>query len=148
MSNIATAIKAEITRLSKKEIKSQTESMRNAVVQYRHDIAALKRQVAAQQKELEFLKAQEKKRIASTPASTEVSLDGDVRFSAKSVRAQRRRLGLSAENLGKLIGVTGQTIYNWEQEVSRPREEQFAKFVAIRGIGKREAMRRLEMLGE
>lgn len=148
MSSIATAIKSEITRLARKEVKSETESMRSAVAQYRRDIAALKRTVEAQRKEIEFLKAQERKRMGSASAEPEAPLDGDVRFSAKSVRAQRKRLALSAEDFGKLIGVSGQTIYNWEQGTSRPREAQFAKFVAIRGIGKREAVRRLEMLEE
>lgn len=148
MSNIASAIKSEITRLARKEIKSETESMRSAVAQYRRDIAALKRTVEAQRKEIEFLKAQERKRIEATGAEPEATLSGDIRFSARSVRAQRKRLGFSAEDFGKLIGVSGQTIYNWEQETSRPRDAQFAKFVEVRGLKKREALRRLELLEE
>ena len=98
---------------------------------------------------IEFLKGQEEKRIASGPAAEpEVVLDGDVRFSAKSVRSQRKRLGLSGHELGRLIGVTGQAVYNWENGTSRPREEQFAAFVAVRGMGKREARRRLERAWE
>ena len=114
----------------------------------RHDIARLKRLVDEQRRAIEFLKGQEEKRIASGPAAEpEVVLDGDVRFSAKSVRSQRKRLGLSGHELGRLIGVTGQAVYNWENGTSRPREEQFAAFVAVRGMGKREARRRLEVLG-
>ena len=148
MSNIAVAIKSEITRLARKEIRSETESMRTAVAQYRRDIAALKRTVEAQRKEIDFLKAQERKRIGSTTVEPEAALSGDIRFSARSVRAQRKRLGLSAEDFGKLIGVSGQTIYNWEQGTSRPRDAQFAKFVEVRALKKREAVRQLELLGE
>ena len=70
-----------------------------------------------------------------------------IRFSAKSVAAQRKRLGISAADFGKLIGVSGQTVYAWEQGVSRPRKAQLAAFVAIRGVGKTEAKARLEQLG-
>ena len=40
------------------------------------------------------------------------------------------------------------TIYNWELGKSRPRKEQLAALVAVRGIGKREALKRLELLQE
>ena len=60
---------------------------------------------------------------------------------------QRERLGLSAEDFGKLLGVSAQSIYNWEHEKARPRAEQLAKVAALRGIGKREAKARLDQLG-
>jgi len=57
-----------------------------------------------------------------------------------------RRLGLSAADYARLVGVSSLTIYNWEHGKSRPRKEQLAALVAVRGIGKREALRRLELL--
>jgi DNA-binding XRE family transcriptional regulator len=69
-----------------------------------------------------------------------------VRFTAKGLRSQRKRLGLSAANYGKLVGVAGQTIYSWEQETSRPRKLQVARIAALRHLGKREAQVRLEQL--
>jgi DNA-binding transcriptional regulator YiaG len=69
-----------------------------------------------------------------------------VRFSARSVKAQRARVKLSAANYGKLVGVSGLTIYSWESGKSRPRKQQFARLVAVRGLGKREALAKLEML--
>ena len=61
----------------------------------------------------------------------------------RSVKAQRRRLGFSAKDYGQLIGVSPLTIYHWEQGKSRPRQRQMAALIAVRGIGKREALRRL-----
>ncbi len=148
MSALTDALKAEITRLARKEIKTETESMRNAVNQYRHDIAALKKTIAKQQKQIDVLKRQEGKRIEEASEKLDAAMNGNVRWSSRSVRSQRKRLGLSAEDFGLLIGVSPQTIYNWEQGVSRAREEQFAKFREVREIGKREAMRRLELLEE
>ncbi len=62
------------------------------------------------------------------------------------MKAQRSRLGLSAADYGKLVGVSGLTIYNWEHEKARPRKAQLTALVAVRGIGKREALLKLAEL--
>ena len=144
MANFAAAIKEEICRLAKKEIKSATGSTKQAVTQYRRDIAKLKRLVQGQQKEISFLKVQEQKRLGQPQAADE-PLEG-IRFSARSVRAQRERLGLSQADYAKLVGVSPMTIYNWESGNSRPRSEQLAALVGVRKLGKREALKKLEML--
>ena len=69
-----------------------------------------------------------------------------VRFSAKGLRSHRKRLGLSAEAYGKLIGVTGRTVYKWENEASRPRKQQLGVLATVRRVGKKEAQVRLEQL--
>ncbi len=144
MTNLAAALKDEIRRLARKEVKAQTESTAQAVARYRSEIAKLKRQVRDQEKKIAFLSAQESKRIAQ-PDPIDEGTDS-VRFSARSVKAQRRRTGLSAADYAKLVGVSPLTIYNWELGKSRPRKEQLAALVAIRGIGKREALAKLELL--
>lgn len=69
--------------------------------------------------------------------------DGDAqqrtRYSAKSLAFQRRRLGLSAEGLGKLIGVSGLSIYKWEAGQARPRERYMPAITALRTLKKRDA---------
>lgn len=64
-------------------------------------------------------------------------------FSPKAVRAERDRLELSAADYAELVGVSGLTIYNWEKGKSRPRREQAERWLAVRGIGKRQAWRQL-----
>ena len=145
MPNLAAAIKEEIVRLAKKEVKSQTGATKQAVAQYRREIASLKRQMRKQEQKIAFLEAQEKKRL-EVPPTAEETAEG-IRFSARSVKAQRERLGLSAADYAKLVGVSSLTIYNWEQGKTRPRQEQLAALVAVRGIGKRDALKRLELLG-
>jgi DNA-binding transcriptional regulator YiaG len=145
MADLARALKEEIRRLARKEIKAETTNTKQAVAQYRREIATLKRKVAQQQKKIAFLEDQERKRLEE-PEAVEVA-EG-ARFSPRSVKAQRDRLGLSAADYAKLVGVSSLTIYNWEKGKSRPRKEQLAALVAVRGIGKREAMRRLELMGE
>lgn len=144
MPNIATVLKDEIRRLAKKEIKSATGATKQAVAQHRRDIALLKRLVHVQQKEIRFLKTQESKRLKQPPTAEEPA-EGQ-RFSARSVRAQRQRLGLSAADFAKLVGVSGLTIYKWEKGQGRPRKNRLGVLFSLRHIGKREAMKKLEML--
>ena len=69
------------------------------------------------------------------------------RFSRSWLKSHRQRLGLSAADYALLVGVSAQTIYNWEQGDSKPRRKQVAALAAVRGFGKREALKRLEMMG-
>ena len=64
-------------------------------------------------------------------------------FSPAKVRKERGRLRLSAADYGRLVGVSGLTIYNWEKGRSQPRPRQLAAWTAICGIGQAAAMRRL-----
>jgi DNA-binding transcriptional regulator YiaG len=143
MPNIAGVLKEEIRRLAKKEIKAQVGSTKQAVARYRSDIAKLKRLLGRQEREIKLLK--KKTQPEGQPEAQEDDLEG-VRFSARSVKAQRQRLGLSAADYGKLVGVSGLTIYNWEHEKARPRKAQLAALVAVRGVGKREALKKLAEL--
>ena len=144
MADLAGALKEEIRRLARKELKAETGATKQAVAQYRREIAKLKRQIRDQEKKITFLEAQERKRLEEPQAAEEPS-EG-IRFSARSVKSQRERLGLSAADYAKLVGVSSLTIYNWEHGKSRPRKEQLAALAAVRGIGKREALARLELL--
>jgi DNA-binding transcriptional regulator YiaG len=145
MPNFAAAIKEEIRRLARREIKATTSSTKGAVAQFRREIASLKRLAKEQQREIAFLKAQEQKRIVQPQAAADAEMEG-VRHSARSVRAQRKRLKLSAADFGLLVGVSGLTVYNWEHGKGRPSEANLAALVAVRKLGVRESLAKLEML--
>jgi DNA-binding transcriptional regulator YiaG len=140
MPNVATVLREEIRRLAKKEVKAQMAKLQKASIQYRRDITELKRMLKQQEEELSLFRKQVRQR--SEPASAEEELE-KVRFSVRSVKAQRRRLGLSAADYGKLVGVSGLTVYNWEHKKTCPREAQLAALVTARQIGKRAALQKL-----
>ncbi|MBK8122238.1 MAG: helix-turn-helix transcriptional regulator [Dokdonella sp.] len=50
-----------------------------------------------------------------------------------------KRLGITVEELAALLGVSPQSIYNWQTGKSVPRRAQLEKLASIRGMGKREA---------
>jgi DNA-binding transcriptional regulator YiaG len=141
MANLSSILKSEITRLARKEIKTAVDPLRKANAGYRRDIAELKRQVASLQRDL---------KVASKPARAAAVVDDAptaTRFVPKGLKSLRARLGLSAADFGRLVGASGQSVYNWETGKAVPRASQQAALAAVRGIGKREAIKRLEALG-
>ena len=141
MPNIAVTFRQEITRLARREIRNGTQGLRKASTQFRSDIVGLKRRVS----ELESEVARLERRVGKDTASQITEADpAKVRFTAKGVISKRRSLGISAAAFGKLIGVTGHTIYKWEHGTSHPRRAQLSALASIRRLGKREARARLE----
>ena len=145
MPNLAATFRQEITRLARREIRSQTQGLRKASAQFRRDIAELKRHASELKSEVARVERRVGKDVA--PQITEAE-SATVRFTAKGVISQRKRLGISAADYGKLIGVTGHTIYKWEHGASRPRRAQLSALASIRRLGKTEALARLEQMRE
>jgi DNA-binding transcriptional regulator YiaG len=145
MPNIAVMFRQEITRLARREIRSQTQGLRKASAQFRRDVAELKRNNAKLKSEVARLERRVGKDAAPAIAETELT---KVRFAARSVISHRRSLGISAADYGRLVGVTGHTIYQWEHGTSRPRRARLAAFAAIRRQSKAEVLARLEQMRE
>ena len=168
MANLANALKEEIARITRKEVRQQTAEAVKAAAGHQREVAALKRQIqdlermvsalreqkpskSAEPKETKTSKKKAGKKAgpskkAAKSATRPAPRKPRLRFSGKALKAHRERLGLSADNYGKLIGVSGLSIYNWEKEEARPREGSIAALTQIRRIGKREAGKRLEAL--
>lgn len=144
MPNIAAVLREEITRLSKRVSRAQVEAIKKASTQHRRQIATLRREVAQLARQVSILARR------PTPSPAASTPDGSpakrLRFVAKGLRSQRQRLGLSAAQFAKLVGVSEQSIYNWEHGVTRPRSEQLSVLATLRTAGKREAKARLEQL--
>jgi DNA-binding XRE family transcriptional regulator len=143
MANIASLLKAEISRVARKEVRADTLGLKKTVGGYRTEIAALKRRAQALELELRRLsKAHAKAVPVEVPAQPAQKL----RFTAKGLGSQRRRLGLSAQDCGLLVGASGQSIYNWEEGKARPRAKHLPAIAALRSMGKKEAASRLASL--
>jgi DNA-binding transcriptional regulator YiaG len=142
MPNFSSLFKEEVTRLARRQVRQEVESLKKASGQYRRDIAALKREVARLGRQ-----AARGERVRSAAAETPDSASGTkVRFVAKGLKSQRERLGLSAAEYAKLAQVSQQSIYNWESGSTRPRAEQIAVLASLRVLGRKAARARLEQL--
>lgn len=140
MPNIATVLKAEISRVARKDARAEVQPLKKASAQHRSDIAALKRRVLALEKQLSRLARFGKTVSSVTP---EKSGKSGLRYSAKGLIAQRKRLGLSATAVAKILGVSVQSVYKWEEGKTRPRASQLPAIASLRKMGKLEAAKRL-----
>lgn len=146
MPNIASILKDEIARVARKEVRGEITSLKKAVSAHRADIAALKRRAESAERELRRLA---KASTKSTPAAAgDDATPTTQRFSAKGLASQRKRLGLSANDCGLLVGASGQSVYNWEDGKARPRAVHLQAIAALKTFGKKEAAARLAALRE
>ena len=143
MANFASLLRDEILRLARKEVRNELEGIKKTSARYRSEIAELKRRVDR----LEKNQNRPEKKSGKNPSLLESQESTTkIRFSARRLAAQRQKLGLTAAQMGALVGVSAQTIYNWEAERSRPRQAQLIAIAALRGMGKKQIKAGLEPL--
>ena len=129
--------------MARRQVRAETVGLKKAVGVYRTEIAALKKRAQTLEVELRRLsKAHAKAEPDEAPAQPAQKL----RFNAKGLASQRRRLGLSAHDCGLLVGTSGQSIYNWEDGKARPRAKHLPAIVALRSMGKKDAAAKLATL--
>ena len=102
MSTLAQVLKAEISRLARKEVRQETTALRKAATQHRRDIAELKRQLKEQQRRIDYLEKQETRRVKK-PKLPDEQVE-KIRFSPKWLRSHREKLGLSAADYAQAGG--------------------------------------------
>lgn len=149
MANLASALRSEIARLARKELRAETETLKRVVASQRSDIAGLKRRTSELEKSLKVLTrlANKAGRAAASKKVDKAGEDaGALRFQARRMVSNRKRLGLIAEDFGLLVGASGQSVYLWERGETKPRPGSIAAIAALRGVGKREVTARLEEL--
>ena len=109
MSTFANQLKSEIARIAKKENKAENAALKKASTQYRSEIAALKRRLVA----LESMVGKIGKQAAKAGAEVVTAEDDEksLRFRVAGFASLRKKLGVSANEMGALLGVSGQSVY-------------------------------------
>jgi len=147
MPNFSQVLKAEIARISRKEVKSSVNPLRSAAFTLRITAASLKRRVASLEAETKRLIATQNALLKKANESALTQGAGEkLRITSRTIKALRKNLGVSQNSLAVLLGVSGHAVYLMEQKNRRLklRAGTLSKLLALRGIGKREAARRLE----
>jgi DNA-binding XRE family transcriptional regulator len=139
MTTFANQLKSEIARIAKKEARAEAQQLKKASSQHRSDIAALKRHIGILEATVKKLQKGQPKPVLKIEKAPGTAL----RFRAGGFATLRTKLGLSAEQMGKLIGVSAQSVYHWEAEKSRPRARQLPAIAAARQLTKKEAWAKL-----
>jgi DNA-binding transcriptional regulator YiaG len=145
MPNVAKVLREEITRLARKEAKAAVDPLRRPSVRLRKDVAALKRRLALMEQETKRLQALSKKLESAQPAALPEA-EKKAWISGKGIKSLRKKLGLSQAELARLVGVSDNAVYMWESKpgMLKLRPSTKAAVFSIRGIGAREAKKRLE----
>lgn len=147
MPNIATVLKAEISRVARKELRPVLDAVKKTAAAQRADITFLRRRVLDLERQLKALgRAPSREKAPALPAVEAVDDASGLRFRAAGMAKNRERLGLSARDFGLLIGATAQAVNAFESGKSKPLAKQLAAIAALRGAGKREVEERLATL--
>jgi DNA-binding transcriptional regulator YiaG len=142
MGRVEEAVRSEIMRLVRKELRSvvlplgkEVRQLKRGMGQLTRSVAGLERVMAAQVREAEARK--DRLEVSEEEART-------ARLSGRLIRALRTRLGISQGQLAVLVGVSTGAVAQWEQGMISPRGQHRAKLVALRKLGRRDARRMLE----
>lgn len=140
MTDLAHALKTEISRLARKELRAHLEPLKKSAAQSKAQVAVLREEISSLKRQIRALAKQ-----AHHPAekSSEVQQKSRQRFTAKGFATMRRRLGLSHAEMGRLIGASDQSVRKWEDGAAIPRMKFQQAIFALRGIGKRAISERL-----
>jgi DNA-binding transcriptional regulator YiaG len=141
MSNVAKAFRAEIIRLSGKEVKAAVNPLKKSNFALKKSVWELNRKVATLESET--------KRLLASRTEPQVPKEkiAKARITSKNVRALRTKLGLSQDSFAKLLGVSGQAVYSIEHKEGRRlklRPATMSHLLLVREMGKREAKKSLE----
>jgi len=150
MPRIADVLREEIQRLARKQVKATLGPLKRDQVRLKKSVAELRRNVAA----LDGAHRELRKKVAlvvetrETERATEKATK--LRPTSKSLEKLRARLGLTQVQFGRLLGVSGPAVTNWAAKDGRVRMRgtTLAALASIQNIGKREALRRLDALGD
>ncbi|MBD3420208.1 MAG: hypothetical protein GF398_08850 [Chitinivibrionales bacterium] len=142
MPKLADALKAEIARICRKEIKSSLAGLQKSTKELRASVRSLRDEISQQKKSS---KAIVKQLDIEEPAKPEDSME-DYRLTGKGVVAIRKRTGLSQREFARLIGVSMNSVSLWEGKpgVLKLRGSNKADILSLKGVGKREAQKLLE----
>ena len=148
MPNVMSVLKAEITRLAKKEAKAAVDPVRKPSIGARKSLADLKQRVAALEKQVKGLNAGLSKVPQQEPVAAPIGPRNWI--SGNGIRSLRQKLGLSQEAFAKLVGITPNGVWKWESQpgMLRMRDATKATVMAVRGLGAREAKQRLDEMAK
>jgi DNA-binding transcriptional regulator YiaG len=138
MPNILSYLNVHIRKLARREVKGLIADAKKRGTEHRRSIATLKREIAILKREVGGLK----KNGYKTPKAP-MPVPEKARLRIDGLKTHRAKLGFSAKDYGKLLGVSALTVYNWEAKKSKPRRSQLPAIISVRGLGKRDALLKL-----
>lgn len=149
MPDVARVLREEVQRLAKRQVKAALTPLKRDGVRLKKQVADLRRELTALTRTSRELLARASTVLDAKEAETATERAKTLRPTSKSLVRLRRRLALTQVEFGRLLGVSGQAVLNWERKGGRVRMRaaNLEALAAIQKIGKREARRRLAQFG-
>ena len=145
MPNIGKLLKDEIVRLARRQVKAALGGVRKDTVRLKRTVASLRRQVVGAARQNKELAQRLTPVVAATEAQQASEKAGKIRVKAERIKRLRAKLGLSQADFGKLVGVSAQSVLQWENKPGRLRLRESTRkaLAAVLVMGRREAGKRL-----
>lgn len=144
MANVMKALKDEIARISRSEIKAALSPIKSVNASQRKYIADLRRQVADLEKSnKQFTRELEKLGAVIPQPEPEEEDTARVWITAAGIRSMRKRLKLSQKAFADLTGVSLPTVAKWESskntgKLNIRRQVVFSRLLEIKTMGIRD----------
>jgi DNA-binding transcriptional regulator YiaG len=146
MPDLGKVLKDEIRRLARKEVRLATSALADENRALKRTVSDLKKRVAL----LERANSRISKHVTAAQAK-ETQEEAKqaaprARISSRTIITMREKLGLTQAEFGTLVGVSGQSVYQWERKGGRLRLRHATRTAVLEAkqMGRREARRRLE----
>ncbi|MBL7134073.1 MAG: helix-turn-helix domain-containing protein [Phycisphaerae bacterium] len=136
MGRMEQALKSEITRLAKKQVRAACRPLAMDVRQLKRTVSALRKTVAALEKlgtDFQVQRTAEQARLGAPAEEVKAA-----RLSPTLIKKLRKRLGITQGELATLVGVSHSAVGSWEYGIAKPEGRNREALVALRKLGKRE----------
>lgn len=136
MSKIDEAIRSEITRLTRKELRSQVMPLQKQVRDLSRQVRKLLNEQQKISRTTHKLKEAHIETVSQLTVPEEEMLHA--RISPGLIRKLRLKQNLTQQQLAALVGVSPAAVQSWEQGIARPAGENKMALIALRKLGRRE----------
>ena len=140
MGKVEEALKSEIARLARKEIRTAQGALMAELRRQKKRVSQLTQSVTSLTRKVNALSTTVKTQAAEATSAEEAKTS---RLSPGLIQKLRTRLGISQAELARLVGVSAVAIQFWESGRTKPNEANRAAIVALRKYGRRDARQRL-----
>lgn len=151
MTTYAIAVKQEMTRVARKVMRPEMESVRADSAAQRKRVLDLERRVKSLEAALAALQIDLRSHRVQKDQGGSAALGSQAQsssFDASGFADHRKQLGLTQAQMAKLLGTSALSVYKWERAGVIPRRAQQEKIESVMKLGKRAAAAKLRSLSE
>ena len=139
MGKMEGAIKAEILRFAKREVRAAFLPLKREVWAMKLKLSGLSKGFAILNRQAKEMRLEEvKPKLEASPEEVKTS-----RLTPERIRNLRKKKGISQRELAIITGVTTGAVLSWEKGKFKPKGDKKAALLALRKVNKRDLKKML-----